>query len=121
MVRRFTAEDWSQMASWYQKHDQNCPKMTVLPQIGFIEPGVAAGFLYRTDSDTCLIDAYISNPDISAEERDACLDEVTRALLEVAESQNYSKIMAITKSGAISRRAIKHGFRDKGMYSLFTV
>lgn len=90
-----------------------------LPKVGFISPGVAAGFLYQTDSCVAIIDGYISNPVLNRADRDEALDEVTQALLNKAKELGFTHVKCETKLTSIGARAERHGFVPLGTFTYY--
>lgn len=81
-----------------------------LPKTGFIIPGKAAGFLYRTDSSLALIENLVAAPGLSKEERNVALDAVVVAVCEEAARQGFKILMAYTLLDAVVKRAERLGF-----------
>jgi hypothetical protein len=118
VVRRFDpAADGAELARWCSDWGLGGEVLGRLPQLGLIVPGVAAGFLYRTDSTLCLIDALISNPAVDAGTRDAAIDVVVTNLIGVATELGFTSMLAYTAFDAVKSRAIRHGFEfDDDVY-----
>lgn len=92
----------------------------ILSTHGFIEPGAAAGFLYRTDSSIGIIEGYISNPAAGMTPRAVALNEITAKLLELAESSGVEHVIAICREASVERLALKHRLRLMGEYLMFS-
>lgn len=114
-MRRVQGIDMLEISQWYRDRDLQSPSST-LPKIGYIVPGLAAGFLYQTDSDFILLDGFITNPLTDKGERDIALDAITGALLEDAEMLKVKSIVVFTKHPAIEDRAKHWGFSLRGSY-----
>lgn len=88
-----------------------------LPQLGVIVPGVAAGFLYRTDSSLGFLDGFISNPAAPKEERAAALLHIGSVLT----SQFDGRVLLVyTENAGVSRWCRENGYTARGSNDLFT-
>lgn len=91
----------------------------VLPPTGFIEVGVAAGFIILTDSGIGMLEGYVSNHKAPSEERHQAFLSVTNRLLEVAKEKGLRTVIALSRDPSITCRATTlHGFDDIGLYCL---
>jgi hypothetical protein len=81
--------------------------------VGSIVPGVAAGFLYSTDSSLCILEGYVTNPECDSEIRNKALEVVTEHLLAIAEAKGFTYIVAFTGDESIVKRAERSGFENK--------
>lgn len=111
-MREFKAKDLSAVQEWLVKRGKFADFSRVsLPEIGFIEPDVAVGFLYRGEAQNCFLDVYISNPDAAKEARNSALDAITNELILRAKELGFKNINAITKDDSIVVRAQRHGMK----------
>lgn len=113
-MRRYAATDLPEVAGWYAARALRAPTADMLPDCGVIVQGVAAGWLYGTDSAVCLLDGYITNPAASPEDRNAALDAITGELLAAARGRGFRHVIAYTGTPSIEARAISHGFLAAG-------
>lgn len=90
-----------------------------LPHAGFIVPGVAVGFLFRTEADIGMLDSFITNPVASPEERHDALTLIEDALIESARERQIHRLIMLTQDDGLRSRAPLHGFRRMGEYSVF--
>lgn len=97
------------------------PDKSLFPRTGYIVDGVAAGFVYFTDSAVAIIDCYISNPASDPDARSDALDAITRALLATAKFHKCSLVKCDTHLEAIKRRAVAHGFKAGAQYVSFSM
>ena len=81
-VRKYNPSDYFTVASWWSKQKWPVIPSDHLPEHGFIVDGIAAGFLYKTDSKFALLEFVIANPDTSKEDRSKALDLVIDSLLK---------------------------------------
>lgn len=117
-MRRYLRDDYNEIAQWHRDHAQKPPRPDTFPAIGFIEPGVAAGFLYQTDSVVVILEGFIANPKCDATLRDEALDEIVKSLLSTAAAMSYKIATASSKVPAIQARARKHKFLPLGTYEV---
>lgn len=118
-LRFFRHEDFEQINEWYTLRQMPPMRRDMLPKVGYIVDGVAAGFLYQTDSSMCLLDGFIANPLAEGHEREAALDKITDALISEADSLDFFSIVAMTKNTSIRARCRKYHFTPKGEYHVY--
>lgn len=118
-MRPFRRDDAAEVNAWYRAHGQPIIPPSAFPQTGFISPGVAAGFLYGTDGGFALIEGYVSRPGCGPKKRHAALNEITNALVESAQEQGFTHVVAICRDTAIEKRAARHRFRPIGRYAVY--
>lgn len=118
VTRRINDNDTTEISSWYTARGLSSPPKAALPSIGFIVPGVAAGYLYRTDSSLALIEGYVTNPRASSEDRNRGLEALTEHLLESARLDGFTHILVLTEDVSIQTRAITWNFNKKGIKTL---
>jgi len=122
MIRRLLPEDLDELNRWYAAHGAGPVPGRTVPEFGLIVPDVAAGHLYRTDSDIALIDGLVTNPEASSATRHEALTGIVGGLLAEARRTGCARVLAFTKHDTIRRRAMDlHGARDLGAFSLFGV
>jgi hypothetical protein len=114
MVRDFAIADLADVNAWHCAHGRPGMAASHVPQTGRIVPGVAAGFLYVTDSDVALLEGYVTNPEAPLRERSKAVDEITHALLAEAKDLGMGRVVALCASGGIARRAGKFGLQWRG-------
>ena len=81
-----------------------------LPKTGFIIPGKAVGFLYRTDSSLALIENLVAAPGLSREERSEAVDAIVAAVCAEAAKQGFKMLLGYTVLDAVVKRAERFGF-----------
>lgn len=109
--------DFDELGRWYLARWGSVPHKSLFPPIGFIVEGIAAGFLYLTDSSIAIIDGYISNPETDSKTRSDALNAITEALIGFAKNRGIMRLKCATQSEAIKKRAESHGFKCIGTYT----
>jgi hypothetical protein len=82
----------------------------ILPQTGYIIPGKAAGFLYRTDSAVAWIENLVASPGLSREERSQAIDAIVKAVSTEARRLGFKMLLGYTVLDAVVKRAQRLGF-----------
>ena len=118
-MRVFRRDDLDELNSWYVGHGMPTLPPSALPTLGMVQPGVAAGFLYETDSGVCLVEGFVSRPGSGPKERHRALEGITEALLASARDQNFKHAVAICRTSAVEKRAARHGFRPVGRFAVY--
>lgn len=117
MVRKYSDSDFEQVSSWFNK--RNIPiEQDYLPKHGFIEPGVAAGFIYSTDANFCIFECFIGNPAKSKEERDVALNDIVAAMIGEAKELGFKDAYGFATSQNMIRRGMEQGFKPLEMCSM---
>jgi hypothetical protein len=129
-LREFEPKDLATLTRWYHAHNINAPTMDDLPAFGLVAelPAaegslwsimLAAGFLVETDTNTCIVDFFVANPEASREARGFAIDAVCEGLEASARIRGYSKLKCDTRLETIKHRALKHGCLPIGEFSVF--
>lgn len=89
-----------------------------LPEVGYVVPDKAAGFLYRTDSSVAWIEGIIAAPGLSKEVRSEAVNAIVAAIRDEARRQGFKLLLGYSQLDAIVDRAKRFGFVhvDKGFH-----
>lgn len=118
-MRRFATSDIDEINGWYAARGLPRLEPWAFPSMGLVEPGVAAGFLYRTDSGLALLEGIVTNPAASASSRHAALTAIGAELVAEAKRAGIKRLLGICRDRGIAERAIAHhGMRPVGVYGL---
>jgi hypothetical protein len=118
VVRVFRPEHLAEVNRWYTARGLPQVPASALPSTGRIVPGVASGFLYRTDSDLALLEGYVSNPEAPLRARARAFDGIVAALIEEAKAGGARRVVAFCASEGVRRRAARLALEHVGTYSL---
>jgi len=116
--RAFCTADLPEVNSWYAARGRPVVPRAALPATGRIVPGVAAGFLYLTDSRLALLEGFISNPTAGLRSRARAIDQITVALLREAKRRGVVDVIGFGASPGIVRRVQQLGMRKVGVFTL---
>lgn len=100
---------FDQVSVWMQHRNQLITP-DALPKSGFIIPGKAAGFLYRTDSSMAMIENLVAAPGLGREERDQAVDDIVLAICAEAARLGFKMLVGTTVLEAVVKRAERLGF-----------
>lgn len=118
MLRRYKLSDYEEVNSWFRKYKGNdFPKEHLAPT-GFIVPGIAVGFLIKTDANCCFLEPFIANTDASPEDRDKALTQILTSLISEAKALDFNFIFGISTAPTMIERALKLGFQNEGVSTL---
>lgn len=112
-------EDREVINFWYGLRGMNWLHEHLFPDVGYIVPGIGAGFIYQTDSSLCFIEGYISNPKSTKEERKEAFDAITISLIHAAKDHGFQTMLAYTHHEEIAKRCERFQFQRKGDYALY--
>lgn len=118
-IRRFEPRDFKEVSSWY--HKRNLPHMPeeLLPTLGFVVPGIAAAFLYRTDSKLAFLESCVANPETEKLERTLALNLLLKEITLAAKSEGIKLLIASSIRPTIADICLEHGFTEIGEYKTF--
>ena len=114
-----TEKDLAQINSWAKERGMREFDPSTIPDFALIAPGLAAGFLYKTDSTIAIIEGLITNPSANKLERGRAIDDIIKTLLDHAKEAGFKYVKGDTRIENISARARSFGFHDLGFFSLF--
>ncbi len=93
-----------EIEKWHLQHKM--PFLSdLLPEDGWIVPGKAAIFLYKTKVPLAFMENLISNKEISKEERSSAINAVIEAGLKDAEESGIRAVVSITTVPQVVHRA----------------
>jgi hypothetical protein len=97
--------------SW--SNPEACPKQDELPETGYIIPGLAACFLYETDSNWCFLEHAIVGHRVPGHTE--AITEIVKALVADAKSLGYVKVYCQPMNEFAILRAEACGFVKKSL------
>lgn len=100
----------AEIESWLQKRNMEKYLARRLPKLGYIAPGIAAGFLAMLEGSAGVMDSFISNPDRGSLERHLALDAIIDKLISDAQHMGLKRIMAFSVDDGIVKRQKHKGF-----------
>jgi hypothetical protein len=118
-VEHFSFSHYRELADWFKRREMAVPALEDLPKVGFVIPGVAAGFLVQTDTPGAELDFFISNPEKGRRHRALALDSIVESLTAHAKSLGYRFLKCSSQINTIRKRARYSGFRELGDFSCF--
>jgi hypothetical protein len=119
-IRAVVSSDIDTIRSWYNARNLEAPPRSYFPTLGFVVPGVAAGFLYATDTKVCFMEGFITNKDASSESRDWAIKAIAESLTDMAKCQGFHKILVLSTDQGIVARAKEMKFEEKGATQLLS-
>lgn len=115
-VLKFDQKHLSSVNRWLKRNGHVELAMDQLSPVGFIVPGVAAGFIGRIEKiNVAVMDGLVTNPLASSAARDKALDLIVTKLIEAVQLEGVKSIMAFSEQDAIHVRARKHGFVETNL------
>ena len=119
-MKKYENSDYDMICEWYRARELMSPRRKDLPTLGFIVPGVAAGFLVQTDCAVAILDFFIANPAVGRKKRNSALNEIMTALIAQANWLGFRMISASSKLECTQNRATNHGMKFSGYFSMFS-
>lgn len=118
-VRRFVTSDFLQISAWAREYDAHYD-IKQFPKTGFIVDGIAAFFLYSTDSSVCFLENMIANRAVDREERNRALSLLVEAIIKEASDLGFTVAYATTDNPSVVARAMRAGATVQGKQLLLT-
>lgn len=119
-VRMYEPEDYATIKAWAADGWDTEYNQDFFPTIGFVVDGIAAIFLYQTDSKVCFLENMISNPEACPIQKDVALDLLLKEAFSLAKDLGYRVAYATTNNPKVITRAIKHGVEIEIKHTLLT-
>ena len=119
-IEAYTQEHYLDIVQWFQDRKMIAPSRYDLPLVGYVMPGVGAGFLISTDTKTAIIDYMITNKHAAPILRGRALDRIPKALINRAKKLGFSSVLCDSQLDTIKRKAISLGFKDMGAFQVFS-
>jgi len=106
-------QHYAQVLRWFELFGETIfPE--ALPPTGLIVPGVAAGFLYRTDSSMAMIESLVASKEVSKEERTRAVDAIIVGLSWEAKKLGFKTVLGFTQLDAVVQRVHRLGWSSMG-------
>lgn len=103
--------DYAELANWWTEYGWSPIPASLLPASGLIVPGLAAGFVYLSNSSLAWIEWVVGNPAAPSADRDAALEILIPALMEQAKAAGAEMAVLATKHKKLIGRLESHGFQ----------
>ncbi len=110
-VVRATDEHIDDAIRWMVARGRPAPPRDIFSSTGWAVPGVAAWWLYLTDSTLAWTEMLVGNPDVAKDTRRAGLDAVIAHVLEEARAAGTRLLVCNVDREDLEERAVKHGYR----------
>ena len=110
IVKPYRPEYKGKIEAWLKKRGIDTKVVADLPEVGFISPNVAAGFLRKVEGNFGMIDSFITNPEASPHNRNEALDKITESLVRTAYGLGMKQLLAISVDENTLKRAVRLGF-----------
>jgi hypothetical protein len=122
-VRKFQYSDYPSLYSWWTAHKWQPVAIEALPKTGLVIEGVCAGFIYKTDSNMCLIEWIISNPETDKNVRNDALDLLINKLVDTAKEMGFTLAFTSVQHQGLLKRYENHKFivTDQQMTNMIRV
>lgn len=105
-------EDLVEVNNWLRARGELNLDQDLVPPQGFIEPGVACGFMITTNTSVAFLEHFVSNKDAKKEERAKALDEIAARLIKAGESSGIRVFMALSSHPNIINLCQKHNLKE---------
>lgn len=120
-IKPFTMNDYETVGNWWKAQGWPVISPTSLSDTGFIvyenEVQILAGWVYKTNSDICLLEFIVANPEVRGEQRDQAFDLLFNVVSEYAKIFKFKSIFTSVENKGLMKRLEKNDFKvmDKNM------
>ena len=118
-MRPYEPTDLAEINGWYRARGLPHLEPWALPFHGFIETGVAAGFLYSTDSGFAFLDGFISNPGASPIRRARVVAKIVKMLTLDAGRIGFHRVLGIARNDTLGRLVERQGMTAIGKRAMY--
>lgn len=118
MVKRIEPADIPIIEAWHKAHGAPFnPK--VVPEVGFIAEGVAAGFLWIMEHKIAMLDSFVTSPIMGGQVRHAALNAIIDEMKHYCSEAGIKRVICITNNREVGIRCSQNGVKPLGGYTLF--
>lgn len=110
LLQKVTEADHPTINSWLSA--RGCKPFEKFPKIGFIDPGVAAGFLV-TDGSFGFLEGFVANPFAKPKDVKEAFVRIFRTIQAVAAGMSLAQIVVLSRKRSIIRLSELLGFTSK--------
>ena len=100
------------LVGWWNAHRFPPPPQHLLPATGFLCDGIAAGFLYLTNSPIAWMEWVVCDPTAPKEKRGPAIDALIDHLCLLAKKSDSSVVFTAVTRRAFEKRLKSFGFVD---------
>lgn len=118
MIQKYGKSNYLEVHEWFKAQKGVSILEDMLSPIGFIVPGVAAGFLVLTNVNCCFFEPFIANPKASKPARDEALVMILRELQNKSKELGIKMIYGVSTSPTMIKRALNSGWLSLGLSTL---
>ena len=112
-LTQYTCSYFGLLNEWLITQNHSACRDDELPDHGIVclidDKPVAAGFL-RACEGIAFLDSFVTNPASTSSDRDTALNQITDSLILTAKCKGFKKVVCITSSLDIAKRAQQQGF-----------
>jgi len=101
IIQPITKENYNVLVEWWKGYSWEAIPQECLPEIGFIVNDVVAGFIYKTDSNICLMEWIIGNPQADKDLRKKSISLLLNHLCDIAKNMGYKMCFTYTKNTSL--------------------
>lgn len=109
-IKPIEESDLIEINQWYARRGLLAPTREFLPPAGLVWPGVAAGYMIKTDANIVFLEHYITNPDADQSLKNVALDLISNQFISTAFSQGVLAVYAISANAKIGHVAQSFNF-----------
>jgi len=118
IVERYKPTQYEEINTWFKERKGDSIPEAFLSPTGFIVPGVAAGFLIKTDCNVCFLEPFISNPKAPKELRELALEGIVEALENEATKLGYRFCYGIATAPTMIEHGMKRDWVSMGQMTV---
>jgi hypothetical protein len=113
-VREVEPKDFEVIAEWRKERGAPPLGQWFYPKYGLIQAELAAGWLMRTDSNTAILEHWITNPKADVADRTWAMFAIASALERKAVTEGFTYVITISTVEGLNEACKRAGFKELG-------
>lgn len=109
-IESVNKENYSMLVKWWEGHKWPIIPFESLPKIGIIVNDTVAGFLYSTDSNVCMLEWIISDPNSDKQKRKESLVILIDRVCSMAKDMGFKFCFTYVKNKGLMNTLTENSF-----------
>jgi hypothetical protein len=103
-------KNYNMLVEWWKGHEWPIIPFDSLPKTGIIVNDIVAGFLYSSDSNVCMLEWIISDPNSDKEKRKESLNILIDKICHIAKDMGFKYCFTFVKNKGLINTLKENSF-----------